>query len=105
MPQNSCKAVVLDRGVENSARSGKSEIVTFILHYNIQCLRNKLHQLEAFLLDKEYDILCINEHWLNKNEISCMTVCNYVNISGFSRVVRCHGGVAVYAKVSTVSFC
>ena len=88
-----------------SGRRQKSESVFSVFHYNVQCLRNKAHQIEAFLFDKNYDILCINEHWLSNDEIKCINICNFVNVSDFSRKFRSHGGVAVYARLSTVSVC
>ena len=48
-----------------------SKSVISILHYNVQCLRNKLHQLDAFLFDKKFEVICLNEHWLNEDEIVC----------------------------------
>ena len=68
-------AVEVGRGAGVSGRRQKSESVFSVFHYNVQCLRNKAHQIEAFLFDKNYDILCINEHWLSNDEIKCINIC------------------------------
>lgn len=67
-------------------------------HLNIQCLRNKTDLLEAYLVDKDYDIVCLSEHWLGDDEIAYLRFDNYVVISHFCRSIRMHGGVLILAK-------
>lgn len=41
---------------------------------NIQSLRSKLNLLDAFCCDKNFDFLCLQEHWLNDNEMNSYIV-------------------------------
>lgn len=69
-----------------------------ILHLNIQCVRNKTQELEVFLKENKYKILCLNEHWLNKNELETIKILDYRAISGFCRTERKHGGVSIFSN-------
>lgn len=59
-------------------------------------MRNKTDELEVFLDENKFDFLCINEHWLLNDEISCICLDNYKLVSHFSRTNAIHGGVAIY---------
>lgn len=69
-----------------------------LLHQNIQCLRNKVHELEVFLDDKIIEFICLNEHWLNENEIDIVKPKGYNVISGFCRTNKTHGGVSILVR-------
>lgn len=69
-----------------------------IFHLNIQCLKNKVIDLNVFLIDSNIDILCINEHWLVEDEVEYITLEGYYLASNFSRKSNIHGGVAIFCK-------
>lgn len=83
-----------------SDKSGKSSPNSLfnIFHLNIQCLKNKVIDLNVFLIDSNIDILCINEHWLVEDEVECITLEGYYLASNFSRKSNIHGGVAIFCK-------
>lgn len=68
------------------------------MHFNIQCLTNKINLLECLLKDLYYiDIICISEHWMTH------TNCNYplngyINASTYCRTTLTHGGVCIFVK-------
>lgn len=69
-----------------------------IIHQNLQCIKNKIEDLEIFLADEKPDVMCISESWCSDSEMNCINVldykiCNYYNRSQFS-----HGGVLILAK-------
>lgn len=67
-----------------------------ILHLNIQCLRNKINELNAFLSDNNFDVICLNEHWLLNDEVEYVIVSDYNLVSWFCRRNTIHGGIAIY---------
>lgn len=69
-----------------------------ICFLNIQCLRNKVHLLDAFLIDGSYDVVCLSEHWLTADEIECVSITNYCVVSYFCRSLHLHGGVLILAR-------
>lgn len=71
-----------------------------VCYLNIQCLRNKVHLLDAYLSDSDYDLVCLLEHWLADDEIGCLDFTDYHIVSYFCRSVRSHGGVAIFARKS-----
>lgn len=83
-----------------SNKSGKSRPNSLfnIFHLNIQCLKNKVIDLNVFLIDSNIDILCINEHWLVEDEVEYITLEGYYLASNFSRKSNIHGGVAIFCK-------
>lgn len=83
-----------------SNKSGKSSPNSLfnIFHLNIQCLKNKVIDLNVFLIDSNIDILCINEHWLVEDEVEYITLEGYYLASNFSRKSNIHGGVAIFCK-------
>lgn len=83
-----------------SNKSGKSSPNSLfnIFHLNIQCLKNKVIDLNVFLIDSNIDILCINEHWLVEDEVEYITLEGYYLASNFSRKTNIHGGVAIFCK-------
>jgi hypothetical protein len=65
---------------------------------NVQCIRNKLQELELLCTSENLDVLCVSEHWLAANE-----TCYYSEIGDlklgdcFCRVNQ-FGGAAVYVR-------
>lgn len=66
-----------------------------ILFYNIQGLTDKVGLLEAFLVDKSIHFLCLNEHWLKKEEMEVLRVAGFICASGFCRTLHKMGGVVI----------
>lgn len=62
-----------------------------ILHYNIQCLSNKMGLLESSLADNKYVLLCLNEHWLKPFQLEKSIIGDFFLVSGFGRSVHGHG--------------
>lgn len=67
---------------------------------NVQCLRNKVAEVELLCCTNDVDILCVCEHWLSGNEIS-----HYKNLTSLNLVnYYCRaspwggGGVAIFVK-------
>jgi hypothetical protein len=67
---------------------------------NIQCLRNKIQELEIVLETNKFDILCFEEHWLVESEVSCFTVGSYSVAEYFARKNHIHGGVIQFVNSS-----
>uniref|UniRef100_A0A1Y1NEK0 Endonuclease/exonuclease/phosphatase domain-containing protein n=1 Tax=Photinus pyralis TaxID=7054 RepID=A0A1Y1NEK0_PHOPY len=71
-----------------------------IMHINVQCLRNKCLELESIAHAHDYDVLCINEHWLRKEEIEVLSIQGYRVVTSFCRSSKIHGGVCILIKNS-----
>ena len=91
-------------GAYNTNSSNRPNSVS-IMHQNIQCIRNKIIDLNIFLntdLDN-VDIVCFSEHWLNEHEYTSLVIPNY-NLAGiYCRKVHKNGGVAILVK-NSISF-
>lgn len=72
-----------------------------ILFINVQCLRNKIEQIESKSMD--YDVLLFGEHWLSELEIEQVKIINYTIVSSYSRRCHVHGGVAAAVRNSLVN--
>lgn len=66
--------------------------------FNVQCINNKKQLLNAYVIDKEFDIILIQEHWLNINEVQALVFDNYRLATHFTRTNRIHGGVLTLTK-------
>ena len=72
-----------------------------LFHLNIQCIRSKMSELEAFLIDVSvvFDVVCLSEHWLDESEIECgARVGNWRVVAIYSRKTHIHGGVLIFAR-------
>lgn len=76
----------------------EKETVFKIVHLNIQCIRNKYEELDLFCLNKEYNILCLTEHWLLPGETPYLEGYYIANI--FHRKTFIHGGSLIFVKNS-----
>lgn len=74
-----------------------------ILHQNIQCISNKLRQLEVLIDDLEIDFLLISEHWLTKESLELCTIENMNLLNYFCRINSRCGGVCIYG-ISSISY-
>lgn len=77
-------------------RSGYNDIC--VIHQNLQCLKNKIEDLEIFLADEQPDIMCISESWCSDSEINCINVLDYKICNSYNRQLFSHGGVTILAK-------
>lgn len=68
------------------------------MHINIRSLRNKISELEAFLADKNLDIICITEHWLREEEIDVLQVQNFKVGAYSSRSEFMGGGTLILVR-------
>ncbi|XP_031350575.1 uncharacterized protein LOC116176232 [Photinus pyralis] len=91
---------IMDPGVwPAGTRQESSEPNLNILHINIQCLRNKLTAIEAFLLDKNLDIVCVSEHWFTDvNVTDALRIGPWSVAAHFTRINSIHGGVLILIK-------
>lgn len=69
-----------------------------ILHQNVQCIRNKLTQLNLLMANLQTDILCVTEHWLREEELASINVTGYVKANFFCRSRYSHGGVGIFIR-------
>ena len=44
------------------------------MHHYVQCLKNKIDNIEVFLSTENIDILCVSESWIQDNEIIIMFI-------------------------------
>lgn len=67
-----------------------------MFHQNIQCLKNKQHDLEVLLETMgNPKILCLTEHWFLESEKQALKIENYNATSIFARGNMQHGGSCV----------
>nr|CAI5851826.1 unnamed protein product [Callosobruchus analis] len=63
-------------------------------------LRNKIQELEAFLVDSAISIVCLTEHHLSKSEIDTCCIQGFKIVSSFVRHKFGKGGSLIFAKNS-----
>lgn len=69
-----------------------------VFYINIQCLHNKILELNMFLSGHDYDILCFSETWSREDQACHIHINNYELATYYSRSNFIHGGVAIYVK-------
>lgn len=69
-----------------------------ILHCNVRSLKHKTGLLDMYLIDKEFDIVCVTEHWCKPDEINTLPITNYKCVTNYSRSVSSGGGAAIFVK-------
>lgn len=69
-----------------------------ILHQNLQCLSNKINEVEVFLDEEFCHFLCVSEHWIPHNNIETIKISGFNLVNHFSRSKFIHGGVAVFVN-------
>lgn len=67
-----------------------------ILHQNVQCISNKLCQLDILVEALNINLLVVSEHWLNQAQLDTCRIQNMDLLSSFCRKNSKHGGVAIY---------
>jgi len=68
----------------------------------VQSLQNKLKFFDVLLQDDlaHVHLLCICEHWMSEDVIKMVCFNNFNLVTNFSRKLKKHGGVAVFAHYS-----
>lgn len=61
----------------------------------MQCVTNKIPELELFLTEYPTDICCLTEHWLHPDQISAVKIDGYKLGSVYTRETYIHGGVMI----------
>lgn len=69
-----------------------------ICYYNIQCLRNKINNVEIIANQSNFDVICLTESWLQNDEVEIFNVVNFNIASFYCRTLSNHGGVIIYLK-------
>lgn len=68
------------------------------MQINIQCIRNKILEIEQFCDVEKIDIICISEHWLEEDQVNCFVPLHFEPASVVCRQNRKNGGVGIYIK-------
>lgn len=71
-----------------------------IISVNVQCITNKITEIELMLEVEHPDILCVTEHWLSKDKLGCIGIGGYALAASYCRDVHAHGGVAIFTKTN-----
>lgn len=89
-----------DFSVFNYSQPVLSGVFMNMFYLNTQGLSGrKVSLIEAFLIDKNYDVLCINEHWiLDSDRLHALNIEGFSLASEFCRSERIHGGTAIFVS-------
>ena len=68
------------------------------MHYNTRSIRNKIHQLEASIIDLDLSVICLTETWLKNKEACNFRINNYVTVALSTRSNKTGGGTAILVK-------
>ena len=68
------------------------------MHYNTRSIRNKIHQLEASIIDLDLSVICLTETWLKNEEACNFRINNYVTVALSTRSNKTGGGTAILVK-------
>ena len=64
----------------------------------MQSLSNKIDEINLFLNEINFDVICFSEHWLDDDKIKLVNLNDYKLGSFFYRDINRHGGVAIFLK-------
>lgn len=67
-----------------------------VLQINIQCIRNKILEIEHFCELEKIDVICISEHWLKEIQVNHFVPFNFKPASVVCRGSKKNGGVGIY---------
>lgn len=68
------------------------------MQFNIQCVSNKIENLEVFLSSRSPDIVSLVEHWCSLDSLPTATILGYKQAATFCRQEHKHGGTMIYTK-------
>lgn len=66
----------------------------------MQCINNKLLELELFLKNTNCDIFCVSESWAKKDQLRSLNINGYCLGSYYCRETFKNGGVCIFVKNS-----
>lgn len=69
-----------------------------ILQVNIQCIRNKILEIEHFCAQENIHVICVSEHWLKDDQSNIFIPSGFVKASLVCRKNKKNGGVAIFLK-------
>lgn len=70
------------------------------MQVNVCCLKNKVLQLECLCNEKNVNVICISEHWLQDDQIDLFVPRSFVPANVKCRSLRKNGGVGIYLRNS-----
>lgn len=70
------------------------------MHHNVQCVKNKIEQVELLMKNENIDVFCMSESWFQPHEIEFINFSNYGIASCYCRNTYIHGGVLILTKRS-----
>lgn len=73
------------------------------MQINVCCIRNKILELEDICREKNLNVMCISEHWLEEDQLNIFVPNNFIPASVVCRKIRKNGGVGIY-MLNTVKF-
>ncbi|CAH0560621.1 unnamed protein product [Brassicogethes aeneus] len=104
---------------KTASEGGRRETRSVTLfHINARSLKYKINELEAFLADKNIDIVCVTEYRFKEDEVLQMQlsgkkfVCHHsafmkvpakANRKGLSKNANCHASILIVVKLDTVN--
>ncbi|KAG5873387.1 hypothetical protein JTB14_022959 [Gonioctena quinquepunctata] len=88
----------LDDNYNSSPNASLQRAVTNTLFLNIGSLPNKMDELELNIGERNYDFICLWEHWLNDLAINAHNLGNYTIANHLCRKTYKGGGVMIYIK-------
>lgn len=65
-----------------------SDIPLRILQGNVQCIRNKLLEVEQVCESQGIDLFCVSEHWLVEREVDLYVPSGYFPASYYCRNIK-----------------
>lgn len=88
--------------MDNKTNPNSQEITNIftVFHQNIQCLKNKILEVELFIqnINPTPLFICLTEHWYTATEEYLMQLEAYTMISAWSRKNTIHGGSCIFVK-------
>ena len=64
----------------------------------MQCIKNKISDLEILTSKKDIQVLCVTEHWCHANEIEQIAIPNFNLAANFCRSKKTRGGSCIFIK-------
>ncbi|KAG5893226.1 hypothetical protein JTB14_025630 [Gonioctena quinquepunctata] len=88
----------LDDNYNSSPNACPQRAVTNTLFLNIRSHSYKMDELELSIGERNYDFICLCEHWLNDLAINAHNLENYSMANHYCRKTYKGGGVMIYIK-------
>lgn len=69
-----------------------------MISQNVQSINNKIHLLESWLTDHQFDAVCLSETWIKQDRHQYVQVDGYEFAASFNRRLYRGGGVAILTR-------